>query len=110
VLQYLLGEAAPTLLTTYGGFPARTAQQADAITALQAQFKNQVDWQVAVDGIQYADDPNFEAPMPAYNESLGLVGAGGKYLTEWGNKAGLDMDTEITKMKADLQAIWDKAS
>jgi hypothetical protein len=48
--------------------------------------------------------------MPAYNESLGLVGAGGKYLTEWGNKAGLDMDTEITKMKADLQAIWDKAS
>ena len=78
--------------------------------ALQSQFKNQVDWQVAVDGIQYADNPNFEAPMPAYNESLGLVGSGGKYLTEFGNKPGLDMDTEINKLRSDLQAIFDKAS
>ncbi len=110
VLSYLLGDAAPQLLTTYGGFPARTAQQADGIKALQDQFKNQVDWQVAIDGIQYADEPNFEAPMPAYNESLGLVGSGGKYLTEFGNKPGLDMDKEIQNLKTDLQAIWDKSS
>ena len=38
--------------------------------------------------------------MPAYNESLGLVGSGGKYLTEWGNKAGLDMDQQIQQLKA----------
>ena len=48
--------------------------------------------------------------MPAYNESLGLVGSGGKYLTEFGNKQGLDMDKEIQNLKADLQAIWDKSS
>ena len=65
---------------------------------------------VAIDGIQYADEPNFEAPMPAYNESLGLVGSGGKYLTSWGNKAGLNMETEIENLRKDLQAIWDKAS
>src|SRR5439155_23318473 len=110
VLQYLLGDAAPDLLKAYGGFPARTAEQAAGIEALQSQFKNQVDWQVAVDGIQYADNPNFEAPMPAYNESLGLVGSGGKYLTDFGNKPGLDMDTEINKLRSDLQAIFDKAS
>ena len=110
VLQYLLGDAAPELLKAYGGFPARTDEQADGIAALQSQFDNQVDWQVAVDGIQYADNPNFESFMPAYNESLGLVGSGGKYLTEWGNKPGLDMDAEIEKLRADLQAIWDKSS
>ena len=110
VLQYLLGPASGDLLKAYGGFPARTAEQADGIAALQSQFKNQVDWQVAVDGIQYADNPNFESFMPAYNESLGLVGAGGTYLTRWGNTAGLDMDKEIDKLKTDLQAIWDKSS
>jgi multiple sugar transport system substrate-binding protein len=110
VLQYLLGTASGDLLKAYGGFPARTAEQASGIAALQSQFKNQVDWQVAVDGIQYADNPNFESFMPAYNESLGLVGSGGTYLTRWGNTAGLDMDKEIDKLKTDLQAIWDKAS
>ena len=109
-LTYLLGPASKDLLIAYGGFPARTADQADGIAALQAQFKNTVDWQVAVDGIEHADKPNFEDPMPAYNESLGLVGAGGKYLTKWGNKAGLDMNAEFDALTKELQAIWDKAS
>jgi len=51
VLTYLLGDAAPELLKAYGGFPARTADQPAGIDALQSQFKNKVDWQVAVDGI-----------------------------------------------------------
>ena len=109
VLSYLLGDAAPDLLKAYGGFPARTADQAAGIAALQSQFKNTVDWQVAIDGIGKADEPNFESFMPAYNESLGLVGSGGKYLTKWGNTAGLDMDKEIQSLQDDLQAIWNKA-
>jgi multiple sugar transport system substrate-binding protein len=110
VLTYLLGDAAPDLLKAYGGFPARTADQQAGIDALQSQFKNEVDWQVAIDGIGKADNPNFESFMPAYNESLGLVGSGGKYLTNWGNKSGLDMDKEIQSLQTELQAIWDKAS
>jgi multiple sugar transport system substrate-binding protein len=108
-LAYLLGDASKDLLLAYGGFPARTADQAAGIEALQAQFKNTVDWQVAVDGIEHADKPNFEDPMPAYSESLGLVGAGGKYLTRWGNTAGLDMDKEFTSLQTEMQAIWNKA-
>ncbi len=108
-LSYLLGDASEALLTTYGGFPARTADQASGIAALQAQFKNQVDWQVAVDGADHPDNPNFESWMPAYNESLGLVGSGGKYLTRWTTMPGLDMDQEISKLKAELQAIFNKA-
>jgi multiple sugar transport system substrate-binding protein len=109
-LSYLLGPASKDLLIAYGGFPARTADQADGIAALQAQFKNTVDWQVAVDGIEHADKPNFEDFMPAYNETLGLVGSGGKYLTRWGNKAGLDMTAEFDALQKEIQAIWDKAS
>ena len=88
---------------------ARTADQATGIAALQSQFKNTVDWQVAIDGIGKADNPNFESYMPAYNESLGLVGSGGKFLTKWGNTAGLDMDKEIQSLQDQLQAIWNKA-
>ena len=36
---------------------------------------------------------------PQLFESLGLVGSGGKYLTNWGNKAGLDMDKEIQSLQ-----------
>ncbi len=109
-LTYLLGDASQELLTAYGGFPARTADQAKGIEALQAQFKNKVDWQVAVDGANYPDNPNFESWMPAYNESLGLVGSGGKYLTRWGTTPGLDMDKEIQSLKDELQGIWNKSS
>ena len=109
VLTYLLGDASSQLLTTYGGFPARTAQQPAALAALQAQFTQQIDWQVAIDGIKYADNPNFESYMPAYNETLGLVGSGGKYLTRWSSTSGLNMDTEIQALKTEMQGIWDKA-
>jgi len=110
VLEYLLGEAAPELLTAYGGFPALSSEQAAGIKALQAQFTNTVDWQVAVDSLQHPDNPNSESFMPAYNESLGLVGSGGKYLTRWGKTPGLDMDAEFESLRAELQAIWDRAT
>ncbi len=107
VLTALL--ASKELMTAYGGFPARTADQSAALDALQAQFKHPIDWQVAIDGIQHADNPNFESFMPAYNETLGLVGSGGKYLTRWSSTPGLDMDTEIQALKTEMQGIWDKS-
>ena len=109
VLTYLLGDASQELLTTYGGFPARIADQAKGVEALQAQFKNKVDWQVAIDGITHADNPNFEAYMPAYNETLGLVGSGGKYTTKWESTEGLDMNAEFDALQKEIQSIWDKA-
>ena len=47
---------------------------------LQSGFKQTIDWQVAVDGIQYADNPNFESPMPNYNEALNVLNTFG---TRW---------------------------
>jgi multiple sugar transport system substrate-binding protein len=111
VLQYLLGPASKTLLNSYSAFPARTADQADFFTGLQGQktdkgkpvYPAKVDWQIAVDGIQYADNPNFEAWMPAYNKSLDLLT---QKLTRWTSTPGLNMDQEISTLKTQLQAVW----
>lgn len=113
VLTYLLGEASGELLNAYTGFPARTSQQGGFFTQLSQQkddngkdvYPPNVNWQVAADGTAYADNPNFESYMPAYNESLDLLV---KYLTSWTSKGDLNMDTEIATLRDQLQAIWDK--
>jgi multiple sugar transport system substrate-binding protein len=108
VLTYLLGDASGDLLATYGGMPARTADQAAFFAGQDETFTQKPDWQVAIDSIQFADNPNFEAFMPAYNETLGLVGSGGKYTTRWETEKDLDMAAEFEALRAEIQAIWDK--
>ena len=114
VLTYLLGDASKDLLNAYSGFPARTTAQADFYQQLSQQkddkgkpiYPPNVNWQVATDGVQYADNPNFEVYMPAYNQSVDLIT---KFLTRWTSTPGLDMDSEIGSLQTQLQAIWDKA-
>ncbi|HEY4188998.1 MAG TPA: extracellular solute-binding protein [Candidatus Limnocylindrales bacterium] len=108
VLTYLLGDGAPDLLAAYGGMPARTAEQAAFFDGQNETFTQKPNWQVALDSIQFADNPNFESFMPAYNETLGLVGSGGKYTTKWQTDQGLNMDQEFDALRAEIQAIWDK--
>ncbi len=116
VLAYLLsGDVAKSLLQTYGAMPAREEQQSaffDDLTKNLADpngnpitMKAPIDWQVAIDSVAKADNPNFESPMPKYNESLDLITT---YGTKWTSTGGLNMDAEITQMQADLQAIWNK--
>ena len=105
VLSYFLGEASGKLLGIYGGMPAKVGEQ-DAFFETLAQsegFPAQVDWQVVKDSVQYADNPNFEAFMPKYNETLDILT---KYETKWVGTAGLDMDAEIEALKAEIQAVW----
>ena len=115
VLTYLLGDASPQLLQIYGGMSARPDQQQGFFDTLTTSFttssgtpvtlQQTPDWQVAIDGVQYADNPNFESAMPHYNESLDILT---KYQTRWTSTPGLDMDAEIAQLTADLQAVWDK--
>ena len=86
--------------------PARTADQAAFFDTLNKQFPQKPDWQVATDSVQYADNPNFEAYMPAYNQTLDRLNT---FWTKLRSTGGLDVDAEITKLTKDLQAIWDKA-
>jgi multiple sugar transport system substrate-binding protein len=105
-LTYLLDEGSDRLLQAYGGMPARPDKQ-DAFFATLGQsegFPSKVDWQVVKDSVQYADNPNFEAPMPKYNETLDILT---KYLSVWTTKPGLDMDAQFDALQKEIQAAWD---
>jgi multiple sugar transport system substrate-binding protein len=114
VLTYLLGDGAQKLLNAYSGFPARKSLQSGFFAQLETQvdpttskpvFPAKVNWQVAIDGIKYADVPNMEAYMPAYNQTLDRLTTA---LTRWASTDGLNMDTEIANLQTDIQAIWTK--
>ena len=47
---------------------------------------------------------NTESPMPNYNKSLDVLV---KYLTKFTGTSGLDVDSELDKMKSDLQKSFD---
>jgi multiple sugar transport system substrate-binding protein len=105
-MAYLLQDRSDDLLPLYGGMPARSEEQ-DAFLDQLAQtedFPEDVDWQVAKDAIEYADIPNFEAPMPVYNKSLKILET---YRSRWMTTPGLDLDQQIEALRAELQAAWD---
>ena len=102
VLQYLL--ANEDLLALYGGMPAVESKQDAFLEAQFADYPQGIDWQVAKDGVAFADVPNFESFMPAYNQTLDLINT---YGTKWQTTPGLDLDAEIESMRAEMQAIWD---
>lgn len=106
-LQYLLDDSADTLLQLYGGMPARPEKQDAFFQQLGKTdgFPEVVDWQVVKDSVAFADNPNFEAPMPKYNETLDILGT---FLSKWTTTPGLDMDAEIAALQAKVQAEWDK--
>jgi len=85
--------------------PAVPSEQDDFFTTYQEQFPNQVDWQVVKDSLQYADIPNWEGYMPAYNETLDRILA---YGDKWATTEGLNMDDEIAALQAEIQGIWDQ--
>jgi multiple sugar transport system substrate-binding protein len=108
VLTYLLGEASADLLHVYGGMPARPAEQQaffDGLTAGFPDLQQPPDWQVAIDGVAFADSPNFESEMPNYNQSLDVLTT---YQSRWTQTDGLNMDDEIPQLAAELQAVWDQ--
>lgn len=107
VLSYLLGDASLNLLAVYGGLPARAADQDAFFANLNEQFPHDVDWQVATDGIAYADNPSFEGYMPNYQQSFDLIRT---LLSKWTTEEGLDIDAEIEQFTSDLQGIFDTDS
>jgi multiple sugar transport system substrate-binding protein len=102
----MLDQSSDKLLQAYGGMPARPDKQAAFFEELGKSegFPDQVDWQVAKDSVQYADNPNFESAMPKYNETLDVLG---KYMSKWTTTPGLNMDNEIEALRAEIQKTWD---
>jgi multiple sugar transport system substrate-binding protein len=101
-------EHATELLTIYGGMPARLSLQGDYFaTYTETNFPGQeINWQVVVDSMAYADNPNHESWMPSFQETTD------RYNEFWNllaNTPDADFDAELATLIADLQAIFDAA-
>jgi multiple sugar transport system substrate-binding protein len=107
VLTYLLDDSRADLLEAYGGMPARPGEQDAFFDTLSENFPQEIDWQVALDSIQFADVPNFESPMPAYNEAMDVVN---RYGSLWQTDPDLDLDAQIAALKEELQGVFDAAN
>ena len=105
VLLYLLQNE--ELLALYGGTPAVESKQDAHLEKVFSAFPKEVDWNVAKEGVAFADVPNFESFMPAYNQTLDLINT---YGTKWQTTEGLNLDTEIESMRKEMQTIWDASS
>jgi multiple sugar transport system substrate-binding protein len=85
--------------------PAVESKQDAFLQGLQVDYKQTIDWNVAKQGIQFADVPNFESYTPAYNQTLNLINT---FFTKWQATPGLNIDSEVADMKTQMQAIWDQ--
>ena len=109
VLTYMLSEEiAPKLLLIYGGMPARLSLQDTYFdTYTEANFPGkEINWDVAVASMAYADNPNHESWMPSFQETTDRYNEFWNYLS---STPGLDVDAEIAVLKDALQTIFDAA-
>jgi ABC-type glycerol-3-phosphate transport system substrate-binding protein len=98
--------ADPSLMATYGAMPVAQSMQAayfkTAQAGVDAQFgQNPVTWSVLTEMVPYAASPTDQDPMPNYIKATDDDQA---FYTELQTKPGLDLDTEIARFKATLQA------
>jgi hypothetical protein len=102
VLTHLVGEASLDLLGVYGGMPARPADQPAFFEALDANFPQGVDWQVAIDSLLHADNPSHEAAMPNYQAAKDRFA---EFQALIDNTPGLNIPNELADLIADLELI-----
>ncbi len=105
VLTYLLGPASDELLAVYGGLPWDTEKQDEFFATLDERFPQGVNWQVAVDSLDYPDNPSHESNMPDFQRADNRVGA---FLSRLNSTPDLDLEAEIATFVSDLQAIFDE--
>lgn len=105
VLTYLIGEASLDLLSVYGGMPARETDRTAFFEGLNQKYTQGVNWDVVMDSLNYPDIPSHESWMPNYNKAEDLLR---NFVTLYGSTPGLDMDAELDKLVADLQAVFDE--
>jgi multiple sugar transport system substrate-binding protein len=107
VLTYLLDEAVPILTATYGAYPARPEYQQPYIDGLNEQYPFGVNWDVAIESLNYTASPNHEADFPNFTKGFDRMNAF-QSLLESDAGADINLDEEFDLLEADLQAILDE--
>jgi multiple sugar transport system substrate-binding protein len=108
VLKFFIGDNAETMTNMYGGMPARLSlQDAYFDTFAQGVVNGEnLTWQVVVDSMAYADNPNHESFMPSPQESNNRYN---EFWTLLGQEPGRNVQADIDLLVSDLQAIFDAA-
>ena len=106
VLTYLLGEASSTLLTTYGGMPARTEEQDAFFTTSGRDFTHEVDWKVAKDASSTPTMPT--SSRTCRRTTRPSARQADRVRNQVADHRGPQHDTEVEDARAEIQAIWDK--
>ena len=101
--------ADPNLMVSYGAMPVDPSLQAAYFKTAQAgvdtQFgSNPVTWSVLSEMVKYAASPTHQDPFPNYVKGTTDDQA---FYTLLQTKGNLDVDMEIAKLKATLQADFD---
>ncbi|MBN2388463.1 MAG: extracellular solute-binding protein [Anaerolineales bacterium] len=107
VLMYMLSpEVAADLVAIYGGMPARLSMQGDYLATYgETNFPGmELNWDVVVASMAYADNPNHESWMPSFQETTDRYNEFWNYLA---NTPDLNVDAEIDVLLTDLQTIFD---
>jgi multiple sugar transport system substrate-binding protein len=107
VLEYLLGDAAGPLLQVYGGYPARPDLQGPATETRAAAFPSVTDWSIVPASLEYAAAPGHESDFPNFAKGMQRFGDFRTLLYGDTGKE-IDLEAEINKLEADLQAIVDE--
>ncbi|MCB9438535.1 MAG: extracellular solute-binding protein [Anaerolineales bacterium] len=105
VLTYLIGDASLDLLAAYGGMPARPEDRDAFLAGLNETFTQGVNWQVAIDSLNFPDNPSHESNMPNFQKADERIGA---FQTLIQSTPDLDIDAEMATLISDLQAIYDE--
>ncbi|MDX2162605.1 MAG: extracellular solute-binding protein [bacterium] len=108
VLTYLQGEAAGPLLIAYGAFPALESLQEQANADRAAAFPSVENWDIINPSLAYAAVPNHESDNPLFARTQQRF-ADFRTLLYGDTGATIDLEAELDRLEADLQAIIDEA-
>ena len=94
------------LYQIYGGMPATLADRPEFFASLDKRAGQTIAWSVAEAMVKYPDLPNHESWLPNMTKANDLFA---KFRTLMDQTPGLDIDKEIDKLKADLDAVFKAA-
>lgn len=110
VLTYLTGEASLPLLTVYGALPARVSDRQTYYDSVAERYPTaDIDAAVVESSLTYAVTPHHESDFPNFQKGQDRFAAF-RTLLLGDTGADIDVDAELDKLAADLQAIVDEAA
>ncbi len=102
-MYYLVTTAALDLLTAYGAAPADPSLTNDFLASLDERYPQGVNWQTALDGANFADNPSHETFLPGWGEYKVRLGELESAIL---SDPALDLDAAIADVESDLTTIF----